>query len=48
VRTLESGTARAGRFRVAWNEGSAMPSGAYFLVMRIGPEARVQRLVLVR
>jgi hypothetical protein len=48
VRILHSGTARAGRFRMQWNQGAAIPSGAYFLAMRLGEEARVRKLILVR
>jgi hypothetical protein len=48
VLALENGVARAGRYRVAWNEGASLPTGAYFLAMRLGDETRVRRLVLVR
>ena len=40
VRTLVSGEAHAGRFRVQWNESAALPPGAYFLALRLGEEAR--------
>ena len=48
VRTLQVGAAHAGRFRVQWNERAAVASGAYFLTMRLGEEARVKKFVLVR
>ena len=48
VRTLQAGAARAGRFRVPWNEASSLPSGAYFLSMRLGQETRSRKFVLIR
>lgn len=48
VRTLHSGAARAGRFRVPWNESRPLPAGAYFLGMRVGEDARTRKFILVR
>ena len=48
VRTVLAGAAQAGRFRVPWNEGASLPSGAYFIAMRLGDETRTRRFVLVR
>jgi hypothetical protein len=48
VGDLYTGPARAGRFRVPWNQGATMPSGAYFLTLRLGEEARARKLVVIR
>jgi len=48
VRTLESGVAREGRFRLPWNEGATLPSGAYFLTLHLGDATRTRRFVLIR
>ena len=48
VRTVLAGATQAGRFRVPWNEGASLPSGAYFIAMRLGDETRTRRFVLVR
>jgi Peptidase family C25/FG-GAP-like repeat/Fibronectin type III domain len=51
VQTLASGVAKSGRFSVEWNlrdaHGASAAAGVYFLHLRLGSEARTQRLVVL-
>ncbi len=52
LKTLERGTARAGRFPVEWNlrdgEGAPVGNGIYFVRFTLGPVAQSRKLAVVR